>query len=289
MCDDFYKKRKLKSLFLLILILNFFTNESLAKTSAKPTQFTIFSGNKKATFYKVASGICDVFNRHYVNQGFQCVARESAGSEANLNLLANGEADIAIIKPLEFNRFFIKNADELQGKTDFVANIHDEYLTILVQKKLAIKSIEDLSNKVVNIGMIGSTSELVIKKYFSDYKIKPKEIVNLGADISFKMICDKKIDAWIYFIGHPNQGYEEVLQKCDVELIQLSKKEVENFLKIASFFQETELPKSYYKALKNDLRTISSQTILASRKNLNPRIVELVKDTLNMFIWRNGN
>jgi TRAP transporter TAXI family solute receptor len=261
----------------LLFILTLFAREASSKELKK---FTIFSGDKKASYYAVASGICNVFNRYYSNQGFECVARESAGSEKNLSFLANGEADIAVIKSPEFNQFFIKNSQDLQNKTNFIANIHDEYLTILVQKKLKIKSISDLVGKVVNIGNIGSTSDLIIAKYFSDFEIKPKEIVNFGAEKSFQMLCDKKIDAWIYFIGHPNRGYQEALEKCDLELVSLSQKEVSNFLNDAPFLEKTNFPKNYYESLKSDLKTISSKTILASRKNLDPKISYLVKDIL---------
>lgn len=270
----------MKLFFNLILFIIFFAYEALADDYKKEVQFTIFSGDKKATFYKVTSGICNVFNRHYLVEGLRCVAKESAGSETNLHLLSSSEADLAVVKSPEFNNFFVKNSQQLQKKINFVANIHDEYLTVLVQKKLAVKSISDLSDKIVNIGLTGSTSELVIKKYFSDYKIKPKEIVNFGADISLKMMCDKKIDAWIYFIGHPNSGYEEVLKKCDVELIALSENEIANLLKIAAFFQKNTLPKTSYTSLKSDLPTVSSKTILASRKNLDSKIVSLVKKVL---------
>ncbi len=258
-------------------MLSLFGRAASSAELEKLTQFTIFSGDKKASYYAVASGICSVFNRHYSNRGFECVSRESAGSEKNLNLLASGEADIAVIKSPEFNQFFIKNSRELQSKTDFVAKIHDEYLTILAQKGLKIKSISDLAGKVVNIGNIGSTSDLIIAKYFADFAIKPKEIVNFGAAKSFEVLCDKKIDAWIYFIGHPNLGYQEALEKCDLELIPLSQKEVANFLNNAPFLKKAGLPKNYYKALKTDLVTVSSKTILASRKNLDPKISDLVK------------
>jgi hypothetical protein len=42
--------------------------------------------------------------------------------------------------------------------------------------------------------------------------------------------------------------------------------------------KKTTLSKNYYRALKSDLRTIFSKTILASRKNLNPKISDLIKD-----------
>lgn len=71
-----------------------------------------------------------------------------------------------------------------------------------------------------------------------------------------------------------------MLEKCDLELIALSQDEVANFLKIAPIFKQTTLSKSYYNNLENDLKTISSETILASRDGLNPKVSELIKNVL---------
>ncbi len=240
----------------LLLILLFFSSDAFA--------FAIFSGDKKGSYYAVAQGICNVFNRYYSQK---CEVRESKGSENNLRLLASDEADLAIVKNSQFNESFIKNSRELENKTDVVANIHDEYLTILVQKNLRVKLISDLENKIVNIGSSGSASALIVERYFSDFVINPKKIVKFGAAKSFEMMCDKKIDAWVYFIGLPNSGFDEVLKKCDVELVSLTNEELENFLKIAPFLEKKS-------------GNIFSKTILASRKNFDSEIINQVKNIL---------
>jgi len=269
----------MKLIINFIFILIIFIQEALSDDLVI-TKFNIFSGNKKASYYAVANGICNVFNRHYLHQGFECVAVESNGSAENLKLLATGEADLAVIKSSELNQFSINNAKELQNENNLVARIHDEYLTILVQKDCQINNLSDLTNKIVNIGSIGSTSALVVKEYFNDSLIQPKEIVNFGADKSFKMMCDKKIDAWVYFMGHPNDGFKGVLNQCDLKLISLSQDEVNNFLKIAPFLHKDQLARNYYKNLEDNLNTVSSRTFLSSRINLNPKIVELIKNIL---------
>lgn len=266
--------------FNLLFLLVLFAEKSFSGEVKKLTRFTIFSGDGKASYYQVARGICNVFNRHYLKSGFECEAIESKGSAKNLELLARGDADFAIIKSSEFNQFFIKDSKELQNKTNFISNLHEEYLTILAQKNLKIKSIANLGDRIVNPGSIGSTSALIIEKYLTDFAIKPKEIVNFGAAKSFEILCDKKIDAWIYFIGHPNSEYKQALEKCDLELVSASAQEINNFLKIAPFFKKTYLPKNFYSSLKSDLKTISTTTILTSRKHLDQIIIDLIKDIL---------
>ena len=248
------------------------------------TQFTFFAGDKKASYYAVASGICNVFNKYHLVKGFECVAIESKGSEDNLKLLANEEADLGVIKTLDFNKSFIKNAEILQNKTQFVAKIYDENLTILTRKNIGIKNLSDVNNKIVNIGGIGSTSALIIEKYFSQYSIKPQKIVNFGASEAFKQLCGNKIDSaidvWVYFIGHPNDGYKQALQECDLELIALNDNEINNFLKISPFLKPGNITENIYPQIYKNIKTISSSTIIASRPNFNPEIVSLIQDIL---------
>ncbi|MBP7710492.1 MAG: TAXI family TRAP transporter solute-binding subunit [Rickettsiales bacterium] len=270
----------MKQLLVLIFLATLTPQLALANNPKQPTSFTIFSGDKKASFFAVASGICKVFNKHYAKNGYECIAVESKGSESNLRSLANGEADLAVVKTAEFNKFFVKNFSDFENKIDFVARIHDEYLTILVQKNLQIRSLNDLNNRLVNIGSIGSSSALIVDKYFSDFGVKPKKIVNFGATKSFEMMCDKKIDAWVYFVGHPNLGFRDALDKCDLELIPLAAQEIKNFLTLAPFLQKQAIAKELYKSLRSSIFTISTQTILASRKEIDPEIVMMTRDVL---------
>ena len=264
----------------LMILITTASFSALAKDASQTTKFTIFSGDKKASFFAAASAICDVFNDHYVKEGYECVALPSKGSEANLYSLANKEADFAVVKPFDLNRIFVQNFATIENKIDFFARIHDEYLTILVQKNLQIKSLNDLNNRVVNIGSIGSVSALVTQKYFSNFDVKPKEIVNLGATKSFEMMCDKKIDAWVYFMGHPNSGFREVLEKCGVELISLPTAEIKNFLKILPVLEEKTLVKELYESLPYNITTISTHTILASRKGVDLEIKNRLQNIL---------
>lgn len=269
----------MKKIFIPIFFLALIPQLVFAHTPDKQTPFTIFSGDKKASFFAVARGICAVFNRHHGNN-YECIAVVSKGSEKNLHSLASDEADFGIVKTAEFNKIFVKNFSEFENKIDFVARIHDEYLTILVQKKLKIKSLSDLSKRVVNIGSVGSSSALITQKYFSTYDIQPKEIVNFGAAESLKKICDKNIDAWVYFIGHPNVGFQNALEKCDVELISLPQEEAENFLKIAPFLNKGIISREQYSLEAKDIKTISSQTIIAARKGIDQNILKLIQDII---------
>lgn len=266
----------MKIIFKIISIIIISTQSSFADITHKKTKFTIFSGDKKASYYAVASGICHVFNLHYGNK-YECQAVESKGSAGNLRSLVSGEADLGIIKTSKLNQLFIKDSPKYNYEKNFITRIHSEHLTILVQKDLNITSISDLKNKSVNIGSEGSSSALVSEKYISKFSINPKKTHHLGASEAFKMMCNNKIDAWIYFIGHPNKGYKKVLDKCNLEMVSIPNNEIENFLSIAPYFEKGKISEKLYSSLSDDVKTISSPTLLSSRDNVDPNIINLIK------------
>ncbi len=92
------------------------------------------------------------------------------------------------------------------------------------------------------------------------------------------MMCDKQTDAWVYFVVHPNSGLKEVLEKCDVELISLSKSEIKNFFKILPFLQEKTIAQEFYPSLPRNILTIATPTIIASKKSIDPQIVKMMRD-----------
>ena len=221
-------------------------------------KFTIYSGDKKASFFKIADGLCKVFNQQQTNSNLECVALESHGALENLNLLNSKKADLAIIKTPEFNKFFLP---EISNQTKFVANLHQEYLTFLVRKNSKINSLANLAGKSVNIGSEASSSATITEKYLALAKITPQKIYHLGARDSFKMLCQNQLDAWIYFVGHPNYDYAQTLANCDVKLLQLSQSELKNFSLVAPFFKKNKISKNFYPSLPKEINTISSYTI----------------------------
>lgn len=250
---------------------------------SKATEFSIYSGNKSASFYRVASTLCEVFNKYHQSEGYKCFAVESGGAINNLYDLLDKTADIAIIKAPSFDKVLTQNLPiDFDKKIQSIAKIHKEYLTILVNKNSKIKSLSDLKNKVVNIGPIGSSSNPIVEKYFSYFSIKPKTSLNVGASEAFKMICDGKIDAWVYFIGHPNKNYAETLKNCNVDFLSLNKKEIKNFTSLMpSFLRADKISRMLYSSYtKGDVITVSSNTILAARDDLDPKIIAMIQNIL---------
>jgi len=262
------KKIHLKIILLLALTSNC--------TSSKK-EVRIYSGDKSGTFFVISTKICDDFNRkaEVLDQNFICKTLPSKGSFENLYKIKENAANLGIIKAPEFYQQTTK-IDYNFSKIKIIKKTHDEFLTILVNKNSKINSLKDLKNKRVNIGYVGSGNRILIENYFQKFQIKPKEIFDFGAAKSFSEMKNGKIDAWVYFIGHPNEGYKDVLLQGNFKIISLSNHEIKNFQSLAKIFKKDDLDLKNFYGVDGEIRTISSETFLAGDAGIDGEVVGLI-------------
>lgn len=257
----------------IILLLALTSNCASSKKEVR-----IYSGDKSGTFFAISTKICDDFNHKAAtwNQNFICETLPSKGSFENLYKIKEDANNLGIIKAPEFYKQTTKIDYDFK-KIKIIKKTHDEFLTILVNKNAKINSLKDLNNKRVNIGYVGSGNRILIENYFQKFQIKPKEIFDFGAAKSFSEMKNGKIDAWVYFIGHPNEGYKDMLLQGDFKIISLSNQEIKNFQSLAKIFKKDDLDLKNFYGVGEKIRTISSETFLAGDAEIDEEIVKLVE------------
>ena len=248
----------------------------------KKSVFTIGSGSENAMYYPVASALCKVFNEHNQDKNIVCEARLSKGAEYNLDAVENGEFDIGIAQAnLQYDAYvgakkFVGNSHK-NLRTLF--NVHNEYLTIIAKKDANIRSFADLRGKKVNIGNPGSGSRILFSQMIeklgwslNDFK---KIYEESGSNINKVLCAPNGADAAVYIVGHPNKSFGSMINGCDVELVSLSKSEIEKFISLSpTEFFEIFIPEDTYAKNPKMVRTFASKTILTASTKLDKRIVQ---------------
>ncbi len=245
------------------------------------TKFIIGSGTENGGYYPVAVALCEVFNKHNLDKNVVCEAKMSNGAAHNLEAVENGEFDIGISQAnLQYDAY---NGDKSfagrpHKKLRTLLGIHDEYLTIIVKNNSQISSFSDLRGKKINIGNIGSGSSVLFEQMveklgwnMSDFK---KLYQESGSDID-KVLCPGIADAAVYFVGHPNKSFKQMLSDCDTKLVALSEFEIKEFVSISPIhFHSATIPEKVYESITSPINTFASQTILTASAELDKRIVE---------------
>jgi TRAP transporter TAXI family solute receptor len=162
-----------------------------------------------------------------------------------------------------------------------VFSIHSEPFTVMARDDSGIKNFMDLKGKRVNIGNPGSgqrgTMEVLMQKLGWN-KASFKLASELKATEQSRALCDNKIDAMIYTVGHPNASIKEAATACDAHLVPVDGKTVVALIEAHSYYASATIPGGLYRGSDNDTQTFGVKATLVTSAKVDEDVVyELVK------------
>ena len=131
-------------------------------------------------------------------------------------------------------------------------------MTIITRKDANIKTILDLKGKRVNIGNPGSgtrgTWEVIEKTLGwkrSDLKLaaQMKSSENSGA------LCDNKIDAYFWLVGHPSALTQETVASCNAKIVGVTSPQIDKLVAEKPYFRNATIPGGMYPGNDKDIKT----------------------------------
>mgnify|MGYP001819406083 FL=1 len=150
----------------------------------------------------------------------------TGGSVYNLNAIRNGELDMGVAKSdWQYHAYYGSSKFEDAGPNKdlrAVFSVHPEPFTVVARTDSGIRNFNDLKGKRVNVGNPGSgqrgTMEVVMKAKgwtLDDFKLASE----LKSAEQSKALCDNKIDAMVFTVGHPSGSIKEATTSCDSVLV----------------------------------------------------------------------
>ena len=100
----------------------------------------------------------------------------------------------------------------------------------------------------------GATTEVVMDAYgieMDDFSLAAEL---KGAEMA-QALCDGKIDAMIYTIGHPAAAITEAATTCDVELIDVAGAPIDKLVADNAYYRRAVVPGGIYKGNSDDVKT----------------------------------
>ncbi|MCV5217204.1 TAXI family TRAP transporter solute-binding subunit, partial [Escherichia coli] len=70
-----------------------------------------------------------------------------------------------------------------------------------------------------------------------------------------KALCDNKIDAMVYTVGHPSGAIKEATTSCDSNIVTVSGPKVDKLIADNSFYRVATVPGGMYRGSDNDVMT----------------------------------
>lgn len=252
---------------------------------------TIGTGGQTGVYYVVGQSICKLVNRDSAKTGLKCTAPSTGGSVANLNAIRSGNQNMGVAQSdQQFNAYEGIDAFADQGPWKdlrSVFGVHQELFTVVARKDAGIKSFDDLKGKRVNIGNPGSgqraTIDVIMKAKgwdTSDFKLASE----LKSAEQAQALCDNKIDAMVFVVGHPSGSIQEATSSCESVIVPVSDPLVRELVESKPYYAMGKVPGGMYAGTDADVETFGVvATFVSSTASDEDTIYAVVKAVFDNF------
>ena len=258
---------------------------------ADQTFVTIGTGGVTGVYYPTGGAICRLVNKDRKNHGIRCTVESTGGSVYNVNAIAGGELDLGVVQSdVQFNAY-----NGTEGFADTGANkdlravfsIHPEPFTVVARADSGITKIQDFAGKRINIGNPGSglraTLDVVMEKFgwtTADLRLASE----LKAAEQSAALCDNKVDAIVYVVGHPNGSIQEATTACDSKVIAVEGAEIDALVAERPYYRKATIPGGMYRGSEEDVMTFGvGATFVSSAAVSEDVIYNVVKAVFENF------
>ena len=263
-----------------------------APLQAAEKQFiTIGTGGVTGVYYPTGGAICRLVNKGRKEHGIRCSVESTGGSVYNLNTIRQGELDMGVCQSdWQYHAYNGTDKFQEQGPNKdlrAVFSVHPEPFTVVARKDSDIKNFQDLKGKRVNVGNPGSgqrgTMEVVMKAFgwtMDDFKLASE----LKSAEQSQALCDNKVDAMVFTVGHPSGSIQEAATSCDSVLVNVTGPEIDKLVEENSYYRKATIPGGMYRGTDEDVNTFGvGATFVSSAMVPEDVIYQVVKAVFENF------
>ena len=259
--------------------------------SAETRYVTIGTGGQTGVYYVVGQSICKLVNRNQKEHGIKCTAPSTGGSIANLNAIKAGQQNMGVAQSdWQYHAYHGTSKFEDQGPNKdlrAVFSVHLEPFTVVARKDANIKSFDDLKGKRVNVGNPGSGQRATIE-VLMNLKGWDMDVFQLASELKSaeqaQALCDNKIDAMVFVVGHPSGSIKEATTSCESVLVPVSGPDVDKLIAEHPYYAKAVIPGGMYTGTDTDTETFGVAATFVSSTDTDPDIIyEVVKAVFDNF------
>jgi len=261
-------------------------------TDAMAVQYvTIGTGGVTGVYYPTGGAICRLVNKTRKEHGIRCSVESTGGSVYNLNAIASGDLDMGVAQSdWQYHAYHGTSKFKDQGPNKdlrAVFSIHPEPFTVVARADSGIKNFKDLKGKRVNVGNPGSgqrgTMEVAMNAMgwtMDDLKLASE----LKSAEQSQALCDNKVDAIVFTVGHPNGSIKEATTSCDSNLVNVTGPAIDKLIEENSYYRKAVIPAGMYRGTDTDTETFGvGATFVTSTKVPDEVIYQVVKAVFENF------
>jgi TRAP transporter TAXI family solute receptor len=160
-------------------------------------------------------------------------------------------------------------------------------VTVVARADAGVKHIDDLKGKRVNIGNPGSGTRAtweVIEAALGWQRSDLKLATEFKSAEQARSLCDNKIDAYFWLVGHPSGAEKEATTTCDAVIVEVTGPAIEKLVNDNSFYRWATIPGGMYRGSPNDVKTFGvGATFVTSTAVPADTVYQVVKAVFDNF------
>jgi uncharacterized protein len=248
--------------------------------------FTLAGGDVGGNYFATARAICAEVNRAEAGR-MRCSPEATPGSVYNLDGLAAGEIDFAIVQSdwllaaRDGTGVFADRGPmaDLRG----VLALYQEQVTLLTAADAAITGPADLKGARVDIGPPASGRRATAERLLGIVDMTPAmfgQLSELTTGPAIDELCAGRLDAIVLVTGHPDLAVARAIGNCNARLVPFVDAAYAETIANTGLYAMSEIPAAAYGAGSPAVPTYAVTATLVTR-NLepstpDPRVVAIV-------------
>jgi hypothetical protein len=251
---------------------------------------SIGTGGVTGVYYPTGGAICRLVNKDRKEHGIRCSAESTGGSIYNINTIRAGELEFGVAQSdWQYHAYHGTSKFEDQGPYKdlrAVFSVHPEPVTVIASDGSGIKTLTDSKGKRLNIGNPGSGTRgtwEVIEAALGWDRSDLKLAAEMKSAETGQAVCDGKIDAYFWLVGHPSALTQESLATCDAHLVSVKGPAIDKLVADNPFYRKAVIPAGMYNN-KEDIETFGvGATFVTSAKVSDKVVYTVVKAVFENF------
>ena len=276
--------RKVISVLVIILAVSLALVGCVQQETTKTYSFSMATGGTTGTYYPLGTAISNVITEYVDNVTVE--ARSTGASVANINLLKDGQADLAFVQNdiayYAYNGVQVfegKKVDNIRG----MMALYPEHIQIVTLADSGIDSVADLKGKRVAVGAPGSGVEANAKQILEVYGLTFDDLA-LADNLSFKDAVQKlknnQLDAAFLTAGYPTAAVSELAASKSIKLISIDDEHAQKLMEKYPFYVQDVIPAGTYKGVDEEVKTVAVKAILIIRDDIPEDVVYKMLDAI---------
>ena len=252
---------------------------------------SIGTGGVTGVYYPTGGAICRLVNKGRKEHGIRCSVESTGGSIYNINTIRSGELEFGVAQS-DWQYHAYNGTSKFQDQGPFenlraVFSVHPEPVSILARKDANIKNVTDLKGKRVNIGNPGSGTRgtwEVLEGALGWSRDDLRLAAEMKSAETAQALCDNKIDAYFWLVGHPSALTQETLSTCDATLVNAVDPAIDKLVEENSYYRTAVIPAGTYPGQDEDITTYGvGATFVTSADVPDEAVYVLVKAVFDNF------